>query len=84
MEDLVFFEAACKRLEVGRSDTTLPEDKTRILSDIKASAGVKSMQTAVQEAMMLSVRWGTPPALQAALMLSMSSSSFPCIMPLSS
>ncbi len=49
MKDLVRFEAACKRIDVLHgSSTSLPDDKPRILSAIKAGAGVRAMQNSVQ------------------------------------
>ena len=49
MKDVVGFEAACKRIDVLHgSSTSLPDDKPRILSAIKAGAGVRAMQNSVQ------------------------------------
>ena len=48
MDDLVRYESAVRKLDLSRTESGLPEDRTRILSEVKASAGIKAMQGSVQ------------------------------------
>ena len=53
---LIKFEESCQRLDLTRSKTGKPEDHTRILSAVKASSGLASMQRTVAAALRLSAR----------------------------
>ena len=48
VDDLVRYESAVRKLDLARTESGLPEDRTRILSEVKASAGIKAMQGSVQ------------------------------------
>jgi hypothetical protein len=49
--------AACtKGLDLGRSKSARPDDKARILSEVKHASGLKRMQEAVSEGLLRAVR----------------------------
>eukprot|EP00798_Chlamydomonas_sp_ICE-L_P026372 gene26372-17466_t len=63
LAEVVHFEQLIRRFDLTKLDTYRPEDKLRIISQIKHSSGLKRFQEGLQEALLRAVRrhlrWGT-------------------------
>ncbi|KAG1675593.1 hypothetical protein FOA52_014181 [Chlamydomonas sp. UWO 241] len=66
VEDLVRFEAHVHALDITRTSTGRPDDRGRLLTEIKGSAGVTPMQRLLSDALVMAVRadlrWRRGPA----------------------
>ncbi|KAG1656496.1 hypothetical protein FOA52_012496 [Chlamydomonas sp. UWO 241] len=57
VDDLMAFEQKIRQMDIAqRTDTRVPDDHAKIISDIKASAGVQKMQRSLQDSLIMSVR----------------------------
>ncbi len=50
------FEEAVSNANIERSESTKPNDKTKIVSEVKATSGLRAMHAALRDAMVLAVR----------------------------
>jgi hypothetical protein len=53
---LARYEEHVYAIDLNKTDSTKPDDKTRILSEIRSSSGLKMMQRSLQEALVVAVR----------------------------
>ncbi|GAX83883.1 hypothetical protein CEUSTIGMA_g11308.t1 [Chlamydomonas eustigma] len=63
IEDLLLFEATCQKIDLTRSETSWPDDKQQILAEAKSSPGLKMLNEAVREVLVLNgrvaIRWSS-------------------------
>ena len=55
---IVSYEDLVDNMDVNKSESSKPDDKIKIISEIKGSSGLKIMQKSIQEALVVSLRSG--------------------------